>query len=189
MPWSEAVALLEREPDKIFAVVRHPADRLRSEFRYQKDMGHFKWLNRRLGWMSFATWLRVMSLTSRLLPHVHDNHFRPQNDLMPESGVDIFRLEDGLDAVAQYLSKISGDAVAPMPHSLSSKKGEKVCLSRHDLRFITRMYKKDFIRFGYKLPDRVALNKAPHDPWAWLRLGFALLAAPLVAYQYSRGRL
>ncbi|GFE52496.1 hypothetical protein So717_42490 [Roseobacter cerasinus] len=188
MIWSEAEALLEKDPDQIFAVIRHPVARLVSEFRYQKSYRNFKWLERRLGWMSFATWLRVVGIASKLMPHLYDNHIRPQTDLMPKSGVDLFRLEDGLDPVAAYLAQIDGSPPGEMPQSLPSTDRRDAVPSRQDLRFIHWLHRNDFERFGYD-PAEGAGKPPPTDHWAWARLLFALVAAPLVVFQYRRGRL
>jgi hypothetical protein len=106
-------------------------------------------------------------------PRVYDNHIRPQADLLPE-GTNIFKLEDGIDALIPYLDGILGEEAADfeIPHLLKSKR-EEISISRQDIRLIRNYYKEDFERFGYPVPD---CSQYRTDPFSWLR---DLLCRPL----------
>jgi hypothetical protein len=168
-------------------VVRDPVARMVSEYRYQRAGRLTGPLGRPIRRLPFPTWLRLMLALAARDPYTHDNHFRPQAEFLPETGVTVFRLEDGLAPVGEWLCQAVG-APHPdgaFPHDLGTGKGGPPVLpSRQDLALILRAHAADYRRFGYSLPD---LSAAPDDPRADARETFARALAPLVGRAYRRG--
>jgi hypothetical protein len=158
-----------------FALVRDPLSRVKSQFGFQAGIS-------RTSRLSFSTWLRVMLHAVRLDPRVYQNHIRPQSDLVPE-GSEIFRLEDGFDAMIARLDEVTR-STAPeqaVGHLLKRKKSE-VKVYRQDAALISDFYAADYARFGYRKPD---LSSFESDPRAMLRdLPARLLARAVVAKQH-----
>ena len=88
--------------DWTFMVVRHPLERLLSQYRYQTRKPNLVQNN-----LPFSIWLRYALLRRRTNPYYRDNHFRPQHEF-EAFGADIFRLEDGLEAPLEQLNKLTG---------------------------------------------------------------------------------
>ncbi|SET42167.1 sulfotransferase family 2 domain-containing protein [Oceanicella actignis] len=198
--------LLPRTPDAAFAVVRDPVARIVSEYRFQARAS--RPLSRpRLARLGFDVWLRATLAAARRDPRVFDNHIRPQSDIVPE-GARVFRLEDGLDAVAEWLDQVAG----PPPqgqtpggrigHALRST-GAPIRPGRAELALIARFYARDYARFGYPPPDldaapaRTQGGLAPRPGWRarlWRGAGAAArpvapLLGPGVAAAWRRGRI
>jgi Sulfotransferase family len=139
--------------DLSFAVVRHPAARLRSVFLFQRDIEEHIAAD-----LAFSSWLADLEARRDQAPSLYDNHVRPMSDLVP-SDARIFRLEDGLDAVASWLARRLPDQdITPrIPHKNShyarlkatGKANRPLHLSAADHALIARIYAQDFERFGY----------------------------------------
>lgn len=173
-----------------FAVVRDPAARAVSEYLYQfrPEIPLRSPWRRRLARLGFPIWLAMALRAARRDPLFLDNHLRPQVDLVPE-GCEVFRLEDGLEAVIARLDCLLGET-APELHLGRELRGETTrpapSLSRQDLALIAAAYASDYVRFGYAPPDLAA---APSDPFAWARHAFGRLLAPFAVQMYRRGRM
>lgn len=156
-----------------FAVVRDPLRRLESEFRYQSGVSQMS----KLG---FSPWLKVMLKAARAEPRLYENHIRPQSDLVPE-GADIFKLEDGFDAMMAKLDALTGASVPGLtvPH-INTRKKEPITMSRADVEAVTTFYAADYDRFGYPRPD---LNDYIDTPPGWRDRLTGPLAATLVRKQ------
>lgn len=127
-----------------FMIVRHPVDRVRSEFVYQT---RYFWKFYR--GLSFSAWLRYNIRRAQSSPCHRDNHFRPQRDFeafQPE----IFRFEEGLEGCFRWLESTAG---VPHPrtaiHHKRSRSGQPR-MSRSDLDLVGAFYHKDFERYGYR---------------------------------------
>jgi hypothetical protein len=166
--------------DHRLALVRDPLARTFSQYRFQAG----KSLLSRLG---FSTWLRVMIGAARIEPRIHENHLRPQVDLIPE-GSEIFRLEDGFDRLIAWVDTLCGQSRPDLavPHALKSDRRRPIRCHRQDIALILDHYAADYDRLGYARPDPADY---PKDAIAPLR---ALVAAPLarllVAWQRWRRR-
>ena len=163
---------LPAELDLCFAVVRDPARRAISEYGFQKGQS----LMSRLG---FSVWLRAMIHAATRDPRIYENHIRPQVDLVPE-GAEIFRLEDGLEAIVPRIDAVVGQAApgVEMGHLLK-RASTRIDLTAQDARLLARFYAEDYGRFGYAPPDPSALRS---DPWAGLRdLAGRVLARVILA--------
>lgn len=149
--WADAVAVLPRAPDAVFALVRDPAARMASEYRWQRAHRRGSRAGRALARLPFSLWLRLMLAMARRNPFAFDNHFRPQAEFVPVSAV-VFRLEDGLSEVFAWLAETTGtkDVVAP-PHALNTG-GAAPALQGTDLARIATAFAEDYARFGYPRP-------------------------------------
>ena len=98
-------------------------------------------------------------------------------DFIPE-GARIFRLDDGLAPVTRWLAEVTGEEVSdtPLPHALPSGTGPEV--SRADRALIAKAFRRDYVRFGYPIPDAPTKGFGPMG-----------LLAPLVAWLDRHGRL
>ncbi len=137
-----------------FAVVRHPVDRLVSVFRYQRDVEETIVKD-----MPFSEWLDVVPDLLLHAPFHFDNHIRPMTEIVPQNAK-IFRLEDGLDPVVEWLDKIAGFIGEPRViqrtntyvQRLAVRKktpGPEIQISDTDRETIKKHYSIDFERFGY----------------------------------------
>lgn len=175
--WEDACKALPRAPDAVFALVRDPMARIRSEHRYQREHRRGTWLGWGLAQLPFSLWLRLMLAMARRHPHAFDNHLRPQSDFVPESAV-VFRLEDGLEAALDWLGI---DANAPRPHRLKGRAAH-AGIAPSDAALIGGAYAADYARFGYSSPDTRAAARPAVD-WLAERL------APALVWLDRRGRL
>jgi hypothetical protein len=183
--WDDARRVLPRPPDAVFAVVRDPVARMVSEYRYQQSERRGGRLAGPLRRMGFSTWLCMMAEVYACNPYAFDNHFRPQAQFVPH-GAKVFRLEDGLGQVGQWLCAQAGEAgPVAMPHELrTGARAPRVEPTREDLDLIRVWYSMDFVRFGYPVPD---VRRAPSDPHARRRRALAGVAGPIVDSLYRRG--
>lgn len=167
--WEDALKTLPNRPDTVFAVVRDPATRLQSEYRWQRQGRRGTRLGRFLARLPFSLWLRLMLAMAARHPHAFDNHLRPQSDFVPDIAR-IFRLEDGLEPVIDWLAGETGlTGRETVPHALPTGAGAH--LMPADAARIGRAYASDYQRFGYVAPegadsardlaDRVADGLAP----------------------------
>ncbi len=164
--WQDARFFLPRRVDLSFALVRDPLARIVSQYRFQKP--HSK-----ASGLDFSTWLRVVLRAAALDPRIYGNHIRPQVDFLSE-GMEVFRLEDGLDRIIDWLDARLGEG-APGISMGHIQKSAKVSVEpkREDVALVARYYAADYDRFGYSPPDPAA---HPSDPLAGLR---DLAARPL----------
>jgi hypothetical protein len=131
--------------DYVFMTVRHPIDRMVSEYRWRERH------------VPFSVWLRIVRLETWRKPHYRDNHFRPQRDFEC-LGAEVFRLEDGLAPCFASLQQRIG---MPMPATepvanLSSTNAVKP--TKSDIAFIVKWYASDFDRFDYRVDDASCLS-------------------------------
>jgi len=134
--------------DAVFAVVRHPATRLVSVYRFQRDV------ERSIpSQQSFSDWLGSLAGKRQASAFVYDNHIRPMSDLVPDNAK-VFRLEDGLDRVVSWLDDLAGSSDGPRGVPIVNKsgapqEGRAVRPSDGDRRLIAEIFAVDFERFGY----------------------------------------
>ena len=137
-----------------FAVVRHPALRLRSVFLYQRDIEETLPAE-----VSFSAWLRTVPGQRQGDAFLFDNHLRPMRDLVPQEAR-IFRLEQGLDPLVRWLDKLAGTSSPTRLGHINSHANRVKTLDKgppgpvpeispRDLAFISGMDAADFDHFGY----------------------------------------
>jgi hypothetical protein len=174
--------LLPRAPDWSFAVIRDPAGRLISEYRWHRSNAPRRG-RRYLTKLGFSVWLQIMVQAVRRDPTIFDNHLRPQADIVPEDA-EIFRLEDGFAPLVARIDTVMG-AQAPelsIGHDLKAKADVVAQPSARDLALIAKVYARDYALGGYERP---ATRVSP-SPGAAL-IGW--IARPVVAMLWHRGLL
>ena len=136
--------------DYAFMVVRHPLARLISEYQYQRRPGTSGLRWQRL--TGFEAWLDYSLWRSSLDPGYWENHFRPQSSFECFECFDceVFRLEDGLDAMSHRLSEVTGQPIGTAP-TLNSHPRSHPVLGRSIRAKISRRYGPDLYRYGYEV--------------------------------------
>ena len=131
--------------DISFAVVRHPVDRLVSAYRWQKYQ--YKSIADEMG---FSSWLRSVAEDIQKQSSVLDNHLRYQTDLIPPKSK-IFKLEDGLDKVIDFLNEKFGrpDQDIPLDNKNQLPSGETIVPCKDDILLIETLYAWDYFYLGY----------------------------------------
>ena len=178
--WADAEAQLPHAPDIVFALVRDPVTRIASEYRWQRQKRRGTCIGKALAYLPFSLWLRVMLAVAARNPHAFDNHFRPQSDFIPECAR-VFRLEDGLDKVVQWLSESAGAPLEaiPIPKAIATRAVTKPRAG--DYARIAHAYGADTARFGYSAPCDLVTPDWGDRIAKWL--------APLVAVLDRKGAL
>ncbi len=148
--------------DAAFTIVRHPVARLISAYHFQLEVE--KTVPAGTG---FSAWLDHIEAAEARDPFVFDNHTRPMDAIVPE-GAEVFRLEDGIDALIPWLDSVTGTAEGPREIPKVNERGayakgggEKARPTEADLARIETRYAADFTRFGYDLaaPARTPTTK------------------------------
>ncbi len=141
-----------------FAMVRNPFARIRSVFLYQRDLQFTVPAD-----MTFLAWLQELPDKLAASPNYLDNHARPMVDIVPPQAR-VFRLEKGMAPVERWLSTLDG-ARAPDPgRGIGHEKnyaaimatgryaqGPEATLCPDARAIIARLYRDDFLRFGYSI--------------------------------------
>ena len=164
--------------DARFAVVRDPVDRLASTFRMRAVPDRMRPGNP-LGWLTglpgrlrgaplfrirvlrvpvlidFRSWVVLVLALRRLFPSMHDNHLRPQVEFVDEE-MTLFRLEDGLEPVFDWIDRLAGSARSP--GTFHQRKGKALPLEiGADLRDrIRRHYARDCEMIARRFPEAAA---------------------------------
>jgi hypothetical protein len=142
--------------DRVFAVVRHPVDRLLSEYRWthrESEPGSIPDVNK---WLSDNLAIATDDITYQ------DNHFRPMVDFFePGIPVEIFPIEHSLNAICSYYLSTSDQAPASKAKHLkdsrtfpNARKLAEAKLSAESLALIHKFYAQDFLAFGYSIKTR-----------------------------------
>lgn len=157
-----------------FAVCRHPVERAISAYRNALTRGYLP------RGPSLEDWLRHVLSNQDRYPYAFDNHLRPQKQFVGEDTI-VFRLEDGMDAVFDWLENKFGDPATPIERVSANRAWteqsdmQRVRLPPSSLRWMRDVYAADFERFGYDLdPDAEYFYlRAPRDVGlrGWLREG------------------
>jgi hypothetical protein len=131
--------------DYAFMVVRHPVQKMLSEY------GYARLVHPERPQLPFRLWLRMAMFRRRLKPHRGDNHFRAQTEFECFDA-EVFKFEDGFDPIFRRLEEVLG---IPAPGDIVKLKASPreiagpVKLSRRDVDLIYRHYRGDFDRYGY----------------------------------------
>lgn len=159
----ETAAMNELVPPSFFAarfaVVRNPLDRIVSVFRYQRDV-EFTLPASTL----FEDWLEALPGVLADDPHYLDNHARPMTDLVYKAAK-VFRLEEGMAPVIDWLDKQAGDKRGPREIAVHNSYAQRLEAADHTpaaeieltgraRALIGQIYAADFSRFGYDLPGQ-----------------------------------
>lgn len=135
--------------DGIFAVVRDPMARIKSEYLWRHRQDDFSISGR-----AVEEWVAKSLSKYRKHPFIFDNHIRPQADFLVQ-GTEVFRFEDGLDTMAATLNK-KWDLGLPdkLPRvregsSATKHSSKDVEVTPKAERLVRDFYKADYKRFGY----------------------------------------
>ncbi|WP_299743953.1 sulfotransferase family 2 domain-containing protein [uncultured Tateyamaria sp.] len=119
-----------------FTILRDPVARMISEYRYRAMR---RQSDRALP--EFDIWAIRMLQRYESNPYVLDNHIRPQSEFVSD-GLKLFRYEDGLDPVFDWIDEIGGHAALPRKwHNRSS--GPQVEPSKDVADLIREFYAQD----------------------------------------------
>lgn len=132
--------------DACFAVVRHPVNRMVSEYHHLRDA-----MGRIPKTLSLSDWLKTIPSTLASNRWAHDNHLRPICEMLPP-GTSWFRLEAGLEHVVRYLDTFAGNEDGPrviMPVQERNPGIPKAVPTEQDIALIEQIYVRDFAAFGY----------------------------------------
>lgn len=142
--------------DNAFALVRHPVDRLASAYLFQREIENTVPPD-----LPFADWIGEVHRRRSRSPFAYDNHVRPSVDFIPEDAA-VFRMEDGLGPVLDWLDAQAGDRGGPreiaaknvLSDRLSHQKRPPVSfrVAPEERARIHGLYAADYERFGYD-PD------------------------------------
>ncbi|MFZ7094085.1 hypothetical protein [Primorskyibacter sp. 2E233] len=102
--------------DASFAIVRHPCDRLHSVFLRQRDIEQTIPED-----TVFRDWVETLPLPGYAL----DNHTRSMLEFCPP-GTRLFRLEDGLGQVVDWLDDLAGNTEGPRAIGVSNSHAERL---------------------------------------------------------------
>lgn len=135
--------------DAVFAVVRDPVARFRSEYvmRHKTELSTDAAQVERWAGRAFARYAKD--------PFVHDNHIRPQVRFLVDRAR-VYRLEDGLDtALADLNERYDLDVPTEVAKVRTSEKTRGIASKDVELspRLEARLeefYAEDFLRFGYR---------------------------------------
>jgi len=143
--------------DAFFAVVRDPANRVKSAYQFQR------FVERKIEHsMPLDKFIIEHLRANYSMPGWMDNHFLPQaRFLYPKTGYQVFKLErDGLAPVKKYIDdQLFGNVIdLKMPHENAAKKKNKIepeelQLSQQSIEIINEIYHEDFTRFKYAKID------------------------------------
>ena len=132
-----------------FCIIRNPIDRFFSEFQWRKKINHP--LTSEMDVRMFAEHLISLKDQSRLN---RECHFRFQSDYfyvnhMPVENIKVFRLEDGMEKVQDWLSNFCSIKIE-IPHANATKKIES-SRSSGILNLIKIIYGEDAAKLEYEL--------------------------------------
>ena len=145
--------LLQFMPEKIFdhkfAVVRHPMNRVISMYKFNR---------KKLLGQDFSTWLRTLVLSSQQDRYYLDNHIRRAVDIIPSNST-IFKLENGLDNITEWLDQITETGARhdlKIGHSNKSPESATIPdieITDYDVDLVYNLYQKDYEYFNYTKDD------------------------------------
>ena len=133
-----------------FTIVRNPYARIGSEYAFRALQGGARFLDR---WPDFAAWLAAHLDRQAADPFLLDNHLRPQAEF-PGPGIEVFRLEDGLEAALGAVAMRLGvppPAAAPRINA-SAASPARIAWTAEAIGRVRAHYAADFAAFGYD-PD------------------------------------
>lgn len=131
-----------------FSIVRHPIDRMISEFNFSKK--YRPYLPKEIP--TFQQFVYEVSRINLDLPHRTINHIYPQHRFLYAGDnlmVDYVGRFESLNEVVDVLSQRLGKRLN-LPHINKSDKLVKKCPAK-TVDLIYRLYHEDFRRFGYSL--------------------------------------
>lgn len=137
--------------DYVFMMVRHPLDRLLSEYRY-RNRGAFETTRMAQGkWQEHLDVWCQDAMEQYKWDQFHlDNHVRPQHEF-EAFDPEIFRFEDGFTEIKKNLDHVTG-VVGQLPDEAinsSNKLTAELTPSDQVIRLAETLYAEDYERYGY----------------------------------------
>ena len=135
----------------IFMMVRHPVDRIVSEYNYRMKIAKIEKKNN----VEINTWINQTIQACSSDPYIHDNHLRPQWHFLLDN-CKAFKLEDSMnskwvESVEKYCNiKFSIREVKVFFSSGLPTRDIGSKLSRETSNLIYKFYEKDFEIFKYQ---------------------------------------
>jgi Sulfotransferase family len=128
--------------DYAFMVVRNPFDRAASEFKMKVIDAEDT--------TPFDEWFPAAIERCKQFRFTRDNHIRPQSSFFSE-GVEVFKVEDGLDKVLAAACNALG--IEPPATPRHDRKGSEGLIEAKSstLTQLAAFYSKDFSHFGYPI--------------------------------------
>lgn len=135
-----------------FTVVRNPLLRIISEYTFSK--ARFE-NNRKNKYFSVDVAINNYINSFWKKPYFSDNHIRPQIEFLLEN-TDIFRLEDGIDNIVEYINRTylnscSNQILYDNSRKNKSYKDKDLVISLDTIKKVEEFYKYDYLAFGYAL--------------------------------------
>lgn len=130
---------------RIATIVRHPFERMRSEYYWQRRQGFTQLLP--------TEWVDFVMAAYRKNPYVYDNHIRPQHEFLTTNPLaHTFKLEN--DGVLRAFLHLSGHQSFNAPFAVATEKKSEADLSidrefTNLRRKIEDLYRRDMTQFGY----------------------------------------
>ena len=135
--------------DYAFMVVRHPLQRLISEYGHARNLMRFDSM------LPFNTWAALALSAASIAPGLSNNHFRQQKAFHC-FGAEVFRFEDGVGSILNAVaSRLDVPAPQEAPHEKRSTT-QAPAISGHVRSRVASLYETDFKAFGYE-QDTVAI--------------------------------
>ena len=130
-----------------FTVTRHPYNRLISEYKFRSDIA--KRQSREMP--DINNWIENTFKNYAENNFILDNHIRPQGEfLIP--GMDVMKLEDGMDAIFARISEALGIDKMPVAAHANKSTEMNLTVSRDSKDLVRDFYKSDLEYFNYS-PD------------------------------------
>ena len=133
-----------------FTITRNPVDRIISHYQWART---YSKLDQKIKNLNLKNYLEFSFNEYYKDNNFFSNHIRPQTDFVGKKTNKIFKYEDGLEKnltkmLADNNIKINGNINLPM---LNKSKGKKPFIDEESKNLIKNFYKKDFIKFNYKI--------------------------------------
>lgn len=131
--------------DYEFTIVRHPVERLKSEYRYR--MAEIAKQKKTL--IDFNEWINEIFYLYEKNKYILDNHIRPQNQFIKKE-TKVFKFEHGLENIIKCIASDINLNIEKIevPHINKREKFGVTC-SLDTLEKIYVFYKEDFEYFDY----------------------------------------
>lgn len=147
--------------DGVFSIVRHPENRLVSEFLSRYRRSNYRFYIESIPFDSvrestrnayFSKWVLKSFSRYRSDPYYLSNHIRPQSHFMVSDMHRIFRLEDGFNHAIEFICQtlLLPDDQNPAER-LNSSPSHAIVVPYLIRRKLEEFYAEDYERFGYKL--------------------------------------
>lgn len=131
-----------------FAIVRHPVQRMVSEYKWAVQKSTLPDQIKKLG---FSDFLDHAIEQFRLDDNFLAGHLKPQSRFVGDKISQVFRYEEGLDSIATQVFARVGLQLSKPPNipTVNTTASMNIEISEQDADMIRSLYAEDFDRFGY----------------------------------------